>query len=247
MTSNTTSNPTSNTTSNPTRPYSSRLNYIDANLALFPADFTLKCDDGDVACREVIIRARCPELYALMTTRPDLSERVLYLRGKRVAVVARFIVCLEYDRLELDGLAIEFVVALAQLADEFDADEIDVRVRRHLCELLVNPVNTAVIFELCENTTPDLCLVAESAMQQMVKIARGAISSYRCALCGEYCKDPPEVKHCTKMRRQSSAHSYQYCNGELRLCADTRLDLDALSAVSKTRVLNRIFSPLGSK
>jgi hypothetical protein len=212
-----------------------RIEYLRANIDVIPPDFTFKCDDGDAVCHSHIIQLKCPLLFALMDTRPEQNERVLYLRGKKVAAVREFVKYLECA-VKPDLSQWGVIIPLAVLSDEFDIAPLTKYIRDQVDRWAKTAKGAATVYEMCKDV-PILRGAADAAFLFMVGIALGETCEYRCVKCGSTTRTKNALGTCT----HPATGKFTQCSGHLKRTPIRYLARHNLTTETKLAIFDAIY------
>ncbi len=198
--------------------------WVLENLALWPKDMTLRCDDGDVGCHMPIIKLRCPVLWAIIDGRPEPEKCEYFMTGKSKKHVALIIDFLYAGVSKwVDTTYTMDAITIFQIADEFDIEALSKIILAHLLKWSGNVLRASEMYETCASIGA-LKHVADACMCAMIARAQGGIRGYRCAECRLCYLDSASMCRCGK-----------------RIMA-AQVDLTKLSAETQKILLEKIFS-----
>jgi hypothetical protein len=230
---------------------SAQVAFLTETLRCIPADFTFKCDDGDVACRSAIIQKECPLLYSLMGARPILADRLLYLCGKSAAAVTAFVAYLEYRQVPT-LTKMPFCIRLAQLADEFNVQALLTMIREKIHRWARDPRYAGLVYTKCKDVEA-LRAEANTAFVFIIDATSGRIREWYCTKCkGSLLTSNPSPR-CSRnapistrtplpvaSARAVPARAYSRCGSKMELRGPARLVSTDISDETRVAIFNAI-------
>jgi hypothetical protein len=211
------------------------MSYLQEQIRLAPADFTLECDGGKVSVVSWLIPKRCPTLHALMKSSQELTgEAVLKLVGKPYWAISLLVEYIQYDdasklkaRCNVDN--VDSMVTLFHLGDEFQVVEFSEIVRERLLTTTECAKSATYIFEKCDGDQ----LLQPFADAALIFIRNAYRHTwYKCASCSRRSAEVGD--------KCSAPKGYNNCGGT-RIVEPLAVVTSHITVETKVRLFDKIF------